>query len=93
MTIHRNRFNARAEAHQVWLRTHLLPRLQPGCWVPRAATVARWLGVDESTAGKHLRRALAAEGVVTAKRKHATGIRVFVVSIPEQSIAYGRMAA
>jgi len=61
----RYRWNARAEAHQARLRELLLPRLGPGNYVPRARFVGRILGVDESTAGKHLRRLLKEADVVT----------------------------
>jgi len=78
----RNRYNGRAAAHNARLRALILPRLTVGCTVPTARFVGRLLGVDESTGGKHLRRLLRAEGVVTEKRKHPTGIRVYIVEIP-----------
>jgi DNA-binding transcriptional ArsR family regulator len=76
------RHSPRAESHRARLEAILLPRLRPGCLVPTARFVGRLLGVDESTAGKHLRRMLRRAGIVTAKQRSGTGFRCVVVSIP-----------
>lgn len=90
MTKQRSRPEGRI--HRARLRAMLLPGLRIGARLPKAAWLGCVLGIHESEASRHLHRMLAEAGIVT-ERRWGRGAGVFVVSIPEQSVAYGELAA
>ena len=69
------------EAHRAKLRALIVPRLYVGARIPTAKFIARILGIDESRAGKHMRRVLVEAGIRTETRRVDTGCRVFVVGM------------
>jgi len=67
--------------HRALIQRWILPRLRPGCRVPSAAWMGRFLHVSASEGARHMRRALAEAGVVTETRGTWGARRVFVVSL------------
>jgi hypothetical protein len=67
--------------HRALIQRWIMPRLRPGCRVPSAAWMGRFLHVSASEGGRHMRRALAEAGVVTETSGAGRYRRVFVVAI------------
>jgi len=68
-------------AHRAKIQRWILPRLQPGCRVPSAAWMGRFLHVSASEGARHMRRVLAEAGITTETRGTWGARRVFVVAI------------
>ena len=67
--------------HRALIQRWILPRLRPGCRVPSAAWMGRFLHVSASEGARHMRRALAEAGVFTVTSGAGRYRRVFVVSL------------
>jgi len=67
--------------HRALIRRWILPRLRPGCRVPSAAWMGRFLHVSASEGGRHMRRALAEAGIQTVTSGAGRYRRVFVVAM------------
>jgi hypothetical protein len=95
VTRYPRRGRAEGIAHRAKLRALLLPRLYPGCPLPRHATLAKVLGTCASTAGEHLIRMLAEAGIETEIRigdrmtngRWGAPRRRVVVAMPERRAA------
>jgi DNA-binding transcriptional regulator YhcF (GntR family) len=81
-TYSRNKPEGRA--HRDKIARWILPRLTPGCRVPSANWMARFLGISSSEGGRQIRRALDEAGVVTETRGVGRGRRIYVVSMGER---------
>jgi len=67
--------------HRALIQRWIMPRLRPGCRVPSAAWMGRFLHVSASEGARHMRRALAEAGITTETRGTWGARRVFVVAI------------
>lgn len=83
--LHRNK--ADGLAARTWLRTWVVPRLYVGCRVPSGPFLGLRLGIDPSSAAKHMRRVLLEDGIATEVRRVGTGCRVFVTAMPAERAA------
>ena len=70
--------------HRDKIARWILPRLTPGCRVPSANWMSRFLGISSSEGGRQIRRALDEAGVVTETRGVGRGRRIYVVSMGER---------
>jgi DNA-binding transcriptional regulator YhcF (GntR family) len=70
--------------HRAKIERWILPRLTPGCRVPSANWMARFLGISSSEGGRQIRRALDEAGVVTETRGVGRGRRIYVVALGGQ---------
>jgi hypothetical protein len=71
-------------AHRTKIHKWIIPRLTPGCRVPAAGWMARFLDISSSEGGRQIRRALDEAGVVTETRGTGRGRRIYVISIGER---------
>jgi hypothetical protein len=69
-------------SHRAKIARWILPRLTPGCRVPSANWMARFLGISSSEGGRQIRRALTEAGIATETRGVGRGRRIYVVSVP-----------
>jgi hypothetical protein len=67
--------------HRALIRRWILPRLRPGCRIPSANWLGRFLKISASEGARHMQRVLTECGVVTETRGAGRLRRVFVVSI------------
>jgi hypothetical protein len=67
--------------HRDKIRKWIIPRLTPGCRVPSANWMARFLGISSSEGGRQIRRALNEAHIVTETRGVGWGRRIYVVSL------------
>ena len=67
--------------HRALIRRWILPKLHPGCRVPSANWMARFLGISSSEGGRQIRRALDEAGIATETRGVGRGRRIYVVAI------------
>ena len=81
-TYSRNKPEGRS--HRDKIARWILPRLTPGCRVPSANWMARFLGISSSEGGRQIRRALDEAGVVTETRGVGRGRRIYVVTLGER---------
>lgn len=71
-------------AHRDKIARWILPKLTPGCRLPSAKWMARFLGVSPSEGGRQIRRAVDAAGIVTETRGTGEARRIYVVSLGER---------
>ena len=81
---HYCRSKAVGEAHRAKLRRWIVSQLQPGCRIPTADWLARFLRIHASEAYRHMRRVLAEDGIATETRRAGRGQRIYVVAMPER---------
>ena len=81
MSITHTRGRPEGRRHRDKIARWILPRLTPGCRVPSANWMARFLGISSSEGGRQIRRALTEAGVVTETRGVGRGRRIYVVSM------------
>lgn len=67
--------------HRALIRRWIVPRLRPGCRIPSAAWMGRFLHVSASEGARHMKRVLTECGVVTETRGSGSARRVFVVAV------------
>jgi hypothetical protein len=68
-------------SHRDKIARWILPRLTPGCRVPSANWMARFLGISSSEGGRQIRRALTEAGIATETRGVGRGRRIYVVAL------------
>jgi hypothetical protein len=71
-------------AHRAKIERWILPKLHPGCRVPSANWMARFLGISSSEGGRQIRRALDEAGIATETRGVGRGRRIYVVTLGGQ---------
>ena len=71
-------------SHRDKIARWILPRLTPGCRVPSANWMARFLGISSSEGGRQIRRALNEAQIVTETRGVGRGRRIYVVALGER---------
>jgi hypothetical protein len=79
-----SRNKPQGRAHRDKIARWILPRLTPGCRVPSANWMARFLGISSSEGGRQIRRALTEAGIATETRGVGRGRRIYVVSMGER---------
>lgn len=81
MTNPYSRTRPEGRRHRDKIARWILPKLRPGCRVPSAQWMARFLGICSSEGGRQIRRALDEAGIVTETRGVGRGRRIYVVSV------------
>jgi hypothetical protein len=71
-------------SHRDKIARWILPKLHPGCRVPSANWMARFLGISSSEGGRQIRRALTEAGIATETRGVGRGRRIYVVTLGER---------
>ena len=71
-------------SHRAKIERWIMPKLHPGCRVPSANWMARFLGISSSEGGRQIRRALDEAGVVTETRGVGCQRRIYVVALGGQ---------
>ena len=59
----------------------IMPRLRPGCRIPSAAWMGRFLHISAGEGARHMRRVLAEAGIQTETRGAWRDRRVYVVAV------------
>jgi hypothetical protein len=84
MSITHNCGRPEGRAHRDKIARWIIPKLAPGCRVPSANWMARFLGISSSEGGRQIRRALDEAGIATETRGVGRGRRIYVVSLGER---------
>ena len=71
--------------HRALIRRWIVPRLRPGCRIPSANWLGRFLSISASEGARHMRRALVEAGITTETRGGGRLRRVFVVNVEGRS--------
>jgi len=66
--------------HRAKIERWILPRLRPGCRVPSATWMGRFLHISASEGARHMRRVLAEAGIQTETRGAWRDRRIYVVA-------------
>ena len=72
---------ARGPAAPDKIRQWIIPRLRPGCRVPSANWMARFLRISSSEGARHIRRVLNEAGYHTETRGAWGERRIYVVAV------------
>ena len=67
-------------AHRAKIERWILPRLRPGCRIPSAAWMGRFLHISAGEGARHMRRVLAEAGITTETRGAWRDRRIYVVT-------------
>jgi hypothetical protein len=67
-------------AHRAKIERWILPRLRPGCRIPSAAWMGRFLHISPGEGARQMRRVLAEAGIQTETRGTWGDRRVYVVT-------------
>ena len=92
MSISYSHSRPEGRAHRALIRRWIVPRLRPGCRIPSAAWMGRFLHISAGEGARHMRRVLAEAGVVTETRGAWGARRTYVVSIKSEPQMVDRMA-
>ena len=68
-------------AHRAKISRWIMPKLRPGCRIPSANWLGRFLHISASEGARHMQRVLRECGVVTETRGAGRLRRVFVVRL------------
>ena len=82
MSITHNCGRPEGRAHRDKIARWILPRLTPGCRVPSANWMARFLGLSSTRGGWLIRQAIDEAGFITETRGVGRGRRIYVVRVP-----------
>ena len=66
------------------IRRWIVPRLRPGCRIPSAAWMGRFLHISAGEGARHMRRVLAEAGIQTETRGAWRDRRTYVVALGGQ---------
>ena len=67
--------------HRALIRRWIVPRLRPGCRIPSAAWMGRFLHISPGEGARHMRRVLAEAGITTETRGVWRDRRTYVVAV------------
>ena len=67
--------------HRAKIERWILPRLRPGCRIPSAAWMGRFLHISAGEGARHMRRVLAEAGIQTETRGAWRDRRTYVVAV------------
>ena len=67
--------------HRAKIERWILPRLRPGCRIPSAAWMGRFLHISPGEGARHMRRVLAEAGIQTETRGAWRERRTYVVAV------------
>jgi hypothetical protein len=67
--------------HRALIRRWIVPRLRPGCRIPSAAWMGRFLHISAGEGARHMRRVLAEAGIQTETRGAWRDRRTYVVAV------------
>jgi hypothetical protein len=81
LSIEHCRSRPEGRRHRDKISKWIIPRLTPGCRVPSANWMARFLGISSSEGGRQIRRALNEAQIITETRGVGGGRRIYVVSL------------
>jgi hypothetical protein len=68
-------------AHRAKIERWILPRLRPGCRIPSAAWMGRFLHISPGEGARQMRRVLAEAGIQTETRGAWRERRTYVVAV------------
>jgi hypothetical protein len=81
MSISYSHSRPEGRAHRAKIERWILPRLRPGCRIPSAAWMGRFLHISAGEGARHMRRVLAEAGIQTETRGAWRDRRTYVVAV------------